>query len=134
MILFWTKQLETGIAEIDFQHKELIDVLNAIHDNLQEHKEDGIPQLVGQFKQLVLKHFEYEEQLMQRIEFPGFEAHKEEHKILYAKVKEFETNLLRYSSLGIVRFLTDWLKHHVAEADGDYLAYAKEKNLLDLKP
>lgn len=133
MILFWTKHLETGIAEIDSQHKGLIDILNAIHDHLQEHNESEIPRLVEHFKQLVLKHFEYEEQLMQRIEFPGLETHKEHHKVLYEKVKDFEINLINYSSLGIVRFLTDWLKHHIEEVDGDYIVYIKEKNLLDLK-
>jgi hemerythrin len=33
-LIVWRKEFETGIAEVDHEHQELVDLINQLHDQL----------------------------------------------------------------------------------------------------
>jgi hemerythrin len=72
-----------GIESIDEQHKQLISMCNNLY--LNSRKEDNISQNffrsgVSGLVSFLQYHFFVEEQLLSRINYPEFQAHREEHR------------------------------------------------------
>lgn len=75
-----TKDLETGNAIIDREHRELFEAVNQLLDSCGKGQgraamEPAIQFLIG----YVDKHFSHEEQLQQESGYPGMRAHKTFH-------------------------------------------------------
>lgn len=76
----FTKNLETGNAVIDKEHRELIDAVNKLLDACGEGKgRDSIKQTIDFLNNYVDRHFLHEEQLQQQSGYPGLAAHKTFH-------------------------------------------------------
>ncbi len=73
----WTKSLVSGIPGIDKQHKELVDKINELLDATRSRK--GKEEIVSIFEFLsvyVQEHFEDEERLLLKYNYPKFDEHK----------------------------------------------------------
>ncbi len=120
--LEWTPALATGIDEIDEQHRELFRCVARIRDaSVAGDGSDAAPAIVF-LREYVGMHFQAEERYMAARRFPGLERHREEHHLLLEAVVEIEADhRLRgpaANSLGrLERFLSDWLRTHIAVTD-----------------
>ncbi|MDR0569552.1 MAG: bacteriohemerythrin [Spirochaetaceae bacterium] len=137
----WEERYAVGIALIDEQHKQLIDLTNALYAACRQgeavarmHFGDALRSAVD----YVAFHFSTEEQIMERIRYPDFLAHKREHENFVKKVlkdkKDFEEGK-SFVSHGFVRFLRDWILSHIAVSDKlfvDYIMRLKRDGVLDL--
>lgn len=76
-----TKDLETGNALIDSEHKQLFTALNNLMDACSQGKgRDQIQATLNFLTDYVRKHFADEEQLQKQTNYPGFTAHKQFHE------------------------------------------------------
>lgn len=83
-----TKDLETGNAVIDGEHRELFRAVNALMDACASGK--GRTVIAPTLKFLldyVEKHFTHEEQLQAQSNYPGMAAHKAFHQSYKASLK-----------------------------------------------
>lgn len=71
------KNLETGNAMIDSQHKELIDRINDLADNL-DNKDKAI-EMLDYLTDYTKFHFSAEEKLQEDLKYPDIERHKAQH-------------------------------------------------------
>lgn len=131
--LEWSKNLETGIELIDNQHRELIKRIDAL--DLAIFKGTGKVELVSMLEYLasyVEEHFEAEEKMMMKINYPGFPSHYEEHKkfkTIYARILQ-EYNIKgadSYLALELDRQVRKWFEHHIVETDAAYVPYVKKE-------
>lgn len=120
----WNHNFETGITEIDEQHRQLIDLLNLLVSHLAF--QSDVPELTGIFDQLkeyTVYHFRKEEAIWHEFfpDDPWETAHSRAHadfvgEVLRLKgeegVKDFDDVLEE-----IVSFLTKWLALHIIETD-----------------
>lgn len=84
-----TKELETGNAVIDKEHRELIDAVNRLMDACSEGKGRASMDETAKFlNNYVDQHFTHEEQLQQRASYPGIRAHKLFHEKYKQTLKE----------------------------------------------
>ena len=75
--------LKLDIPEIDSQHETLISLINLLHETmLQGADKASLDGLLSQLLEHTQTHFAYEEGLMSRYNYPGYEAHKSEHERL----------------------------------------------------
>jgi len=126
MTLFaWSdEEFGVNVAEIDEQHKQLIAIINELHDSMLEKKSGDI--MEGLFERLlryVAVHFETEERLMETYDYPGFEAHKVQHDELAARVRSMREDQRQgriVVSLDVMNFLKDWLVRHIKGTDRLY--------------
>ena len=84
-----TKDLETGNAAIDSEHRELLNAVNRLLDACAQGK--GRTALEPTLKFLldyVNKHFAHEEQLQTRSKYPGYTEHKAFHEGYKKKLSE----------------------------------------------
>ncbi len=120
----WSDQFETGIAEIDAQHRRLVQLLNLLASHLV-HQSDP-PTLISVFTELAdyaVYHFQTEEAIWHHY-FPGDEAearHKQVHdsfiySVLALKFEE-HTKPMEKVLEDTLSFLTHWLAFHILDSD-----------------
>ncbi len=126
----WTSNLATGNAVVDSEHKELIALINRLELAGSGPDGLGIDEALEELTDYVFVHFQMEEKLMRREDYPtdAFEAHVAEHRQLDQATK----NLVQQYSDGaltsvepIVTFLNEWLRHHIAQVDRAMAEYIR---------
>ncbi|MCB1918799.1 MAG: hemerythrin family protein [Candidatus Competibacteraceae bacterium] len=123
----WSDELSVGIEEIDAQHKVLVDLLNEIHEAIQQGRTvqttKGIIDRLGEYTRV---HFAVEESLMRILHYPDYERHKEEHDKLIAQLADVHAKWEKgKGAVGIelTHFLKNWLAEHIMEGDKRYTAH-----------
>ena len=114
-------RLRLNIPEIDSQHEELIDLVNRLHEGLiggaDRAARDG---LLSQLLEGMRSHCAYEERLMLRYDYPGYQAHKSEHDRLTQNLVDL---INRYRngelvlSIAVVMELKCWATIHIEKSD-----------------
>ena len=118
----WTPALLTGNTIVDAEHRELIRLIDRLELVGDGPDGDGVGAALDELTEYVFVHFQMEEKLMLREEYPAkaFDAHIAEHQALDRKTQEY---VQAYSdgeltSVGpVVDFLYEWFSHHIAEVD-----------------
>ena len=132
MLLPWSDKYSIGIAEIDKQHQTFFEAAHRLHDAIMNSAGEKVVEETLQFlKDYVVKHFQDEEALMQRYDYPGLEDHKKLHVDFLDTFDEFtsEWNVFLAPSQDLAdRLLAttqDWLIEHIAESDTLYAQHIK---------
>ena len=85
----WRKDFEIGIESVDHEHRELIDLINELHGNLQG---DARPEIVdgflGEIYARISAHFALEEKTMRDMRYGGYETHKTAHEELLDDIRD----------------------------------------------
>lgn len=88
-LINWTGEMELGVPEVDYEHEELIAVINALGDLIAEGGPlDSVEALLGEIHAQIESHFALEEKIMRERGFVGYEAHKEDHDRLLEQIRE----------------------------------------------
>jgi hemerythrin len=104
-VMAWGSHLETGHAEIDSQHKVIVDLLNQVHSAaLGSEQLDG--DLLLRLKRFVESHFYREEELMKESAFPALN----EHKAAHGKLLKDLNNLIRSFQDGTQDSIAVWME------------------------
>ncbi len=129
--LEWDEKLETGIELIDTQHRELIKRIDAL--DLAIYGGKAKVELVIMLEYLasyVEAHFNTEEEMMMKVNYPDFSSHYEEHKKfkqVYARIlQEYKVKGAdNYLAMELDREVRKWLEHHLMVTDAAYVPYCK---------
>lgn len=120
---YWNKNFEIGIAEVDRQHRQLIDMINDLAAAIIE--VGGLPEVRELFSRLMeyaATHFHDEEKLLAAVDLPKAEKarHLAAHRGFVAKAQEIgrRTDLLQAEvAEQVLEFLTTWLITHIFGSD-----------------
>lgn len=94
-----TKDLETGNAIIDQEHRELFQAVNDLLDACSCGKGRAVVKDTVQFLvDYVDKHFAHEEQLQKKSNYPNFDAHRLFHENYKRKLRDIATQILAHDS------------------------------------
>ena len=121
----WESRFELGVPEMDAQHKELVELIDNLHDvmNREAGREEVAPAMEN-IREHARAHFATEEDLMVRHGYQGYAVHKGIHEEL---LKQVDILVRRYGgggrsfSMDILRFILTWLTEHI-EGEDLYLA------------
>ena len=138
----WKKELETGVAEMDDEHKILVKKINILVENLEKSRESKKMDLVqAAFHELalfVISHFKNEEEFMRSVQYPHLDSHIKIHENLLNKVGQF-AEALKNNNLDdqkLVSFLNSWLLSHIMGVDmqyGEHVAASTRNNAHQFK-
>ncbi|MCL2190788.1 MAG: bacteriohemerythrin [Treponema sp.] len=125
----WEDRFAVGIPMVDDQHKELLNLANALHDTCRQGKEfvpAGFKKAAVAAVDYVKVHFSAEEKIMERVNYPEMAEHRAEHqefiKKVLAEVRNFEDGVSFVPNRFVV-FLKDWILSHIALMDRKMAAY-----------
>ena len=123
-LIEWRPQLETGLAEIDSQHKTLVDMINSLAAfSLLETDRVIIEDTIHQLIDYASFHFSLEETLMKEAAFHEYPLHRAEHasfamEIMHMSSKAFGNG----TTIGdISDYLKKWLIKHILTTDMQYV-------------
>ena len=123
----WSNEISVGIEEIDAQHRVLVDLLNEIHEAIQQGRTIEVTKgIVERLDEYTRVHFAVEESLMRILHYPDYERHKEEHDKLIAQLTDLHSKLDKgKGAIGfeLAFFLKGWLTKHIMEGDKRYVAH-----------
>ena len=125
------KDFSVGHPKVDEQHKKLVDIINRLHDALISAKEESYKYTL--FKDLLDYtdvHFSYEEKLMEEIDYPYLQKHKEMHFIFKTTIleqvqKPFKGEPIMISQ--VMSQLKNWLTDHILKEDMKYGKYLSHR-------
>jgi hemerythrin-like metal-binding protein len=120
-LLAWNPDWETGIRQIDQQHRELfaqVEILmNAIHN---DEAAGRIPNLLKFLANYVDVHFQDEETAMKGSNYPGLASHQAIHDDMRGKVAalliEFQKDPTVVTDQ-VLDFISEWLVNHINGED-----------------
>jgi hemerythrin len=129
-----SKDMEVGVLEIDAQHMELVNRLNALmsmgHDAASKEETQKTLDLLEEY---IIKHFADEEELQRKNKYPEYESHKKLHELYIGEFqklkKEFADNghSLKFT-MDLNNSLINWIVKHIKSADVELGKFLKNKN------
>lgn len=125
MALFhWSDKYSVKIKSIDVQHKRLFDLANQVHELLQESQaQSKMRPIINELLDYTVKHFLYEERLLEENGYSELEKHQDSHDTITEKVGEYKTALEQGKEINVTEMLTfivDWLQDHILKTDFQY--------------
>ena len=127
----WSAKLETGIDDIDAQHRELVRLVNLLHRGMRLQKgTDEVGAVLNDLAEYTVNHFKFEEDLFETHEYPETNAHKKIHEDLVGQVTAFQSEFKTGKatvSMDLMDFLKDWLNNHILKTDMAYAPYIIQK-------
>jgi hemerythrin len=122
----WSDAMSVGIAEIDDQHKMLVNILNRLFTAVvQRESHEIITEILDTLVDYTNTHFGLEEELMQDAGYDpvAFAAHQHEHRAFIEKISSAANKHLvegKSVSFEIISFLKRWLQDHILVTDRKY--------------
>ena len=128
----WDEKYSVGNPKIDEQHKHLVKLINALWESCKQGKSEAdknFAVIIKEAAEYVRTHFNTEEQLMTKYNYPDYKNHKVEHETFIVEilnsVKEFQEGK-QFVPNKFVRYLRDWLLQHIAISDKKYTPFIKD--------
>jgi hemerythrin len=115
----WTSELETGLSELDSDHKQLLAKANRLKQASTDADFSDLKSALLDMKTEMVAHFSREEALMRDCRYEAAQEHWDEHQRLLAEIKEkidaLETFENSVSTFG--NFIHQWMFQHIAGKD-----------------
>ena len=124
-------EFRLGIPEVDAEHARLVEMLNQVHTLIAEGRRAEAQTYFQQTLSLyVIDHFTHEEAFMQRIGFPGLEAHQQIHANFKKSFQELQPLIAGYDDDAFRKALSDaysWILTHIGKTDRRYAQFLAQK-------
>ncbi|CUX49090.1 bacteriohemerythrin [Clostridium sp. C105KSO13] len=123
-----TKDLQTGNALIDSEHRELFRIINNLQEACAKGQGRGKVEPTAKFLvDYVKKHFRDEEELQKSVEYPGYSVHKKFHEDYIIQIEGGADKILTHNadiaSLAELNKLIGILVAHIRTEDRKLASY-----------
>ncbi len=130
-IIIWTEELSTGIAWQDFQHKEFLQMTNALFDSFYSNAgKIDFDKTIEQMENYARDHFSIEEIYMEMFGYQGTKGHLEQHESFRAFIEDIKSvsnkNILEAGR--ICNKLNNWLVDHIKIVDKKFGRFLQVKD------
>lgn len=133
MVFEWTKGLSLSLETVDSQHKELMmradELLKAMNEKrgVQE-----VRSILIYLEVYVKDHFNAEEKLMEKTEYPFLEEHRQIHQIFTLGLSNIKEEFLKNPNSTIIQLqvqhsVCEWINNHIMKEDKLYADYIRAK-------
>jgi hemerythrin len=131
-VAVWDDSYKTGDVNVDEQHRELFRMVNELHDAIVTNKgREHMGPTLEKLARYTVEHFQTEEALMTRVNYPAMAGHQKKHADLTMRVTEllekFKSGKMTLSTTLSI-FLSDWLRHHIKEDDVALVKFVKSQS------
>jgi len=88
-LIEWKEAYSVGVAEVDLEHRELIDLINDLHTLMGKGAtHDKVLDTLGEIYTQISAHFALEEKFMRTSRYAGYSSHKENHEELLDELRD----------------------------------------------
>jgi hemerythrin len=120
-LIEWKSEFSLGVPQVDTEHKDLIDLINRLHQAAQSREHNAtIVDFLEKLYAGAARHFAHEELMMQARRYTAYEAHRTDHQRLLNEVAtmivEYKDGALNNTEDMATR-LYDWFCIHFKSYD-----------------
>ena len=117
-LIEWRKEYETGIAGVDHEHRELVDLINRLHEQVASGVDQArIAEFLGEVFARIAAHFALEESIMRKHAYDEYEAHKAEHERLLDEIRDIMDSASTAYASSLSTVVRDWFVSHFKSKD-----------------
>lgn len=88
-LIKWREEFSVGVPEVDYEHQELIELINELHRSVQEGvTRDQVVAGLGEIFAQIAAHFALEEKVMQESHYRALREHKTDHEALLDELRD----------------------------------------------
>lgn len=121
MLLAWKEEFALGIPSVDSEHREMIAMINALHDTLlRPGQQDTVLAFLGEIHARIAAHFALEEKIMRERRYDQYQDHKDDHERLLDTIRDIMDRYeddAGYDEAQLARQLDDWFAVHFRTRD-----------------
>jgi hemerythrin len=129
-LVAWSEDLTIGSAAVDNDHRKLFSLVNYLYDSMVlGRNEPDVEEFVDSLIVYARQHFQLEEDIFDKTQFPDKDLHKKEHEDLIDQLRDV---VIKYKSgastsqiLEMIGFLNKWMIEHIRKSDMKYAPYLK---------
>ena len=120
-LLEWKDEFSVGVPEVDYEHRELIELINNLHAELQRGESDiTVEDFLGEIFAKISAHFALEEKIMRERNYDEYEDHKAAHESLLEEIRDmmdaYEDDA-RFDQEKLADSLNTWFTEHFKTKD-----------------
>ncbi len=120
-LLQWQDRFSVGIGAVDHEHKQLIELINRLHDEFARHgPKGGIEAFFGDLLAGISAHFALEERFMRERRYDQLTPHKADHERLLDELRDLMDDAAAAGATGddeLAARLAAWFAHHFETHD-----------------
>lgn len=121
-LIEWQTEFETGVREVDHEHRELVDLINALHSKIGSNAgKEVISGFLGEVFAKISAHFALEETVMRKHRYDEYAAHKADHEKLLDDIRDImdahESGAFVDYEEALGRAVRDWFVDHFKSKD-----------------
>jgi hemerythrin len=121
--LAWSDELDTKIPELDAQHRVMVDHVNAVRDAAASGDRKALQDAMQQLIDCVRQHFDFEEKVLEAIDFAGLQEHGLVHRSILKQLQDYRERMRSASAPEaeeLVDVLGPWVVDHIRHDDLDF--------------
>jgi hemerythrin len=128
MALFvWNDSYSVKVELCDAQHKKLFAIINDLAEAMRTGKGNAVVnRTVGELVQYTRTHFQQEEALLRKANYPQLASHQELHRKFMNDVEALQKQArqgIAASAVEVLNMLRDWLLNHIQKTDKAYSGF-----------
>ncbi|QXM07034.1 bacteriohemerythrin [Crassaminicella indica] len=135
----WKDIYKVDIAEIDKQHRKLLEIGGKLADLLKLKDDidhyDEIVEILTELREYTEYHFAHEEKLLEKYGYDNqsLRLHKRQHKSFVNKIIQIENQDIDEKQTGIkltmLEFIASWIENHILKTDHEYKDFFHENGV-----
>lgn len=115
-LIEWRDEFCTGIDGVDYEHEELIKLINSLFEKAQD--KEGMVNSLNEIYAEIAGHFVLEEQIMQNEGYDQYEEHRKDHAKLLDEIGEITESYESDEDIDkLQQVLNDWFVEHFKTHD-----------------
>jgi len=119
--LQWKAAYSVGIDSMDVEHREMIELINAVYAELEGRRDAGaIEGFLGEVHGAIASHFALEERIMRESGYEEYIAHKNDHEALLDQILDMMDASFEDAQTGFTLLeenLSSWFGNHFVSFD-----------------
>jgi len=117
----WKEEFSVGVLEVDYEHQELIALINELHRSVQEGvTRDQVVAGLGEIYAQIAAHFALEEKVMRKMRYRLLREHKADHEALLDDLRDIMDEVEDDGDFDELQLATDldrWFSEHFRTHD-----------------
>ena len=128
VLVEWRDEFSIGIEEVDYEHQELIDLINESYDEAQQKGSIlAAMDCLGEIFEKISAHFALEEKVMKELNYDQYADHKEDHELLLDKIRDIMEDISTLNEEQFGEQLKDWFVNHFSTKDARFHKFLHQK-------
>ena len=123
----WNDAYSVKVELCDAQHKKLFEIINRLADAMRMGKgKEVVSRTLAELLQYTRTHFQQEEALLRKAQYPQLASHEEMHRKFVAEVEALSQQMRDgrgANAVAVLQLLRDWLTNHIQKVDKQYSAH-----------